>query len=109
MKRLRLFLLSSIALAVTTNLTARAQTPTPTPSTTLAQAVPATPAANPMDVASIDSMIAALHDVISGPPGARNWARFAALFIPVAVFIATVRRPAGAVGSRDVAPDDYVE
>ena len=109
MKRLSLFLLSSVALAVTMSLTSRAQTPTPTPSTTPAQAVPATPAANPADVATIDSMIAALYDVISGPPGARNWDRFRSLFISGARLIPTGRRPTGEVGSRVLSPDDYVQ
>src|SRR5438477_11273001 len=108
MKRLRLFLLSSIALAVTTNLTARAQTPTPTPSSTPAQAVPSTPAANPMDVASIDSMIAALYDVISGPLGARNWDRFRSLFIPGLRLMTTGGRPTGEEGARVLSPAAYV-
>src|SRR5438128_3610794 len=65
MKRLSLFLFSAMALALTMSLTARAQTPTPTPSSTPAQALPAMPAANPTDVATIDSIVAALYDVIS--------------------------------------------
>src|SRR6266702_1433312 len=108
MRRLSLFLFSSLALALTMSLTARAQTPTPTPSSTPAPAV-STPAANPMDVATIDSMVAALYDVISGPPGARNWDRFRSLFIPGARLIPTGRRPTGEVGSRVLSPDDYVQ
>src|SRR5207247_483704 len=109
MKRLTLFLFPAIALAVTMGLTARAQTPTPTPPTTPAQAVTAMPAANPADVATIDSMVAALYDVISGPPGARNWDRFRSLFIAGARLIPTGRRQTGEVGSRVLSPDDYVQ
>src|SRR5437764_12844844 len=105
--RLRLCLLALIALAVTTHRTASPETPAPTRSTTPAQAVPATPAANRLDVASIDSMIAALYDVISGPPGARNWDRFRSLFIAGARLIPTGRRQTGEVGSRVLSPDDY--
>src|SRR5205823_7094844 len=108
MKRLTLFLFSAIALAVTMGLTAHAQTPTPTPPTTPAQAVTAMPAANPADVATIDSMVAALYDVISGPPGARNWDRFRSLFIAGARLIPTGRRQTGEVGSRVLSPDEYV-
>ncbi len=106
MKRLSLFLFSSIALSLTMSLTARAQTPTPTPSSTPAQTAPA---ANPTDVGTIDSIIAALYDVISGPPGARNWDRFRSLFIPGARLIPTGRRQTGEVGSRVLTPDDYVQ
>ncbi|OLD26810.1 MAG: hypothetical protein AUJ04_05345 [Acidobacteria bacterium 13_1_40CM_3_55_6] len=67
------------------------------------------PAANPADVATIDSMVAALYDVISGPPGARNWDRFRSLFIAGARLIPTGRRQTGEVGSRVLSPDDYVQ
>ena len=110
MKRLSLFLFSSIALAVTISLTARAQTPTPTPSPTPAQAVPATPAANPSDVATMDAIIAAVYDVISGPAKTtRNWDRFRSLFIPGARLIPTGRRQTGEVGSRVLTPEDYIQ
>src|SRR5262245_49828004 len=43
------------------------------------------PAARPDDVASIDSILAALYDVISGPKGqARDWDRMRSLFVPSA-------------------------
>jgi hypothetical protein len=110
MKRLSLFLFSSIALALAINLTARAQTPTPTPSSTPAQAVSNTPAANPADVVTMDAIIAAVYDVISGPPKTtRNWDRFRSLFIPGARLIPTGRRQTGEVGSRVLSPDDYVQ
>src|ERR1700760_1671866 len=38
------------------------------------------PAARPDDVKSIDSILAALYSVISGPAGDRDWARFRSLF-----------------------------
>lgn len=44
----------------------------------------ASPAANPADVESIDALIKATYDVISGPAGARDWNRFNSLFLPEA-------------------------
>lgn len=50
------------------------------------------PPANPADVASIDAIIAAAYDVISGPPGKkRDWNRERSLFIPGARLIPTAK------------------
>jgi hypothetical protein len=44
---------------------------------------PGWPAAKPEDVRSVDAIVAALYDVISGPKGqARDWDRFRSLFLP---------------------------
>lgn len=44
---------------------------------------PEWPKAKKADVASVDSLMAALYDVISGPAGkARDWDRFRSLFLP---------------------------
>ena len=40
----------------------------------------ALPTANPAEVSEIDQLIKALYDVISGPAGPRDWARFRSLF-----------------------------
>src|SRR5215467_2391555 len=50
------------------------------------------PLPDPKDVKSLDAMVAAIYDVISGPPGARNWNRFNTLFTKDARLIA-VRVP----------------
>jgi len=48
------------------------------------------PVANPADVASIDAIIAAAYDVISGPAGKkRDWDRERSLFFPGARLIPT--------------------
>ena len=44
--------------------------------------------ARPEDVKSLDSILAAIYDVISGPPGARDWSRFRSLFAKDARLIA---------------------
>jgi len=43
--------------------------------------------ANPLDVESIDAIISAAYDSISGPPGKRDWNRERSLFIPGARLI----------------------
>ena len=50
----------------------------------------------PSDVASIDQVVAALYDVISGPAGqARDWDRLRSLFYPGARLLRTVVSPEG--------------
>jgi len=52
------------------------------------------PNANPSDVESIDAIIAAAYDVISGPAGKkRDWDRERSLFIPGARLIPTATVP----------------
>ena len=59
------------------------------------------PSANPSDVSSIDAIVAAAYDVISGPAGQkRDWDRERSLFLPGARLIPTSPAP-GAVGSAD--------
>jgi hypothetical protein len=59
------------------------------------------------DVKTIDAIISALYDVISGPAGERNWQRFHALFAPHAV-LATVSKRNGETRPEIMTPDDYV-
>ncbi len=83
--------------------------PRPQPSPPQTAAAPATPAANPGDVNSIDAIIAAVYDVISGPAGKkRNWDRMRSLFINGARLIPTSPRPPGGYGSRALTVDDYI-
>ena len=65
--------------------------------------------ADPKDVASIDAIIAALYDVISGPAGQkRNWDRMRTLFIPEARLIPTGKRPDGSYARRVLSVEDYI-
>jgi hypothetical protein len=78
-----------------------------TPSQHTAAAAP--PAANPADVASIDSIIAAVYDVISGPAGKkRDWQRMRSLFIPGARMIPTGKNREGAIASTVVDVEGYI-
>lgn len=82
------------------------------PAAAPAAAAPASPpeaVARPGDVASIDAIVAALYDVISGEAGeARDWARFHGLFLPGAVMGGAGRAPDGTARMRLVSPADYV-
>jgi len=71
-----------------------------------------TPAAKPavreVDVDTLDHIMSAVYDVISGPPGERDWARFRSLFDPAAKLIP--------IGTKDnvtkasfITPDEYVD
>lgn len=66
------------------------------------------PEARPADVESIDAIITALYDVISGPAGEkRDWDRFRSLFAPGARLIPTGRASDGTPRQRVMTPDEY--
>jgi len=68
------------------------------------------PPARAEDVASVDAIITAIYDVISGPAGQkRDWQRFESLFVPGARLIPTVRGQDGAISARVMTPADYAE
>jgi len=51
------------------------------------------PAADSADVRSLDAILHAVYDAISGPAGDRNWSRFRSLFSPGARLIPTRHPP----------------
>lgn len=75
--------------------------------TTMAQ----TKEANPADVQSIDSIIKAVYDVISGEAGAkRDWDRFQSLFYKNARLIPSGKNAStGVIGANALSTDDYVK
>lgn len=78
------------------------------------QAAPApptlAPAPDPRDVASVDAILAALYDVISGDSGiARDWDRFRSLFAPGARLVPVGPRQGGGFGARVLTPEEYIE
>lgn len=108
MRRLRtLFLLGALAagpLALATPVPSLAQG---RPNVAMAESWPE---ADPDDVESVDSILTALYDVISGPAGqARDWDRFRSLFIPEARLIPTGRSPEGEHGYQVWSPGEYAE
>jgi hypothetical protein len=100
------------ALAVSHSVSAQSSSEKPAPqSAAPAQAAPdpfaSVPAPKPDDVKSIDSIMAAVYDVISGPPGERDWSRFRSLFLPTARLTAATKGPDGAVRLRPMSADEY--
>lgn len=91
-----------------------AQTEKPSPqaspaATPQATATPSPPAANPADVSSIDAIIAAVYDVISGPQGKkRDWDRMRSLFVPGARLVPSGPRQTGEYGWRIVTVEEYI-
>jgi hypothetical protein len=62
------------------------------------------------DVASVDAIIAALYDVISGAPEQpRDWDRFRNLFKPETRLIPTSKNPQGGFTYTTLSPEDYVK
>ena len=95
-----------LALAIATPLAAQTAPPAMTTDTPLNTSIPA---AAPADVASIDAIMAALYDVISGPPGkARDWNRMRSLFVPGAHMVPTRKTKEGDVRMRWMTVNDYV-
>ncbi|MEM9233702.1 MAG: hypothetical protein AAGA69_05630 [Pseudomonadota bacterium] len=69
---------------------------------------PSTQAADPADVESIDAIMAAVYDVISGDAGVkRDWDRMRSLFVPDARLIPYSRNAPSGVLSMTV--EDYIE
>jgi hypothetical protein len=111
-------ILASAALAAASFLfTAAAGAQTPAPAAAQAPPAPGAPAASNAaapearkeDVASMDAILAALYDVISGPAGqARDWNRFRSLFVPGARLIPTGRTPEGVARINVTDPEGYI-
>jgi hypothetical protein len=82
--------------------------------TAAAPAAPAAPAAQvppvaPADVQSVDGIVAALYDVISGAAGKpRDWDRMRSLFAPEGRLMAVGARPEGSYVLRAMSVDDYI-
>jgi hypothetical protein len=60
------------------------------------------------DVSSIDSILAAMYDVISGPAGPRDWNRFRNLYHAKAYMGAIYNKPDGTMGYRTFTPEEYI-
>lgn len=98
---LRLTLLLTVAAVSAVPQTAASQDP--------ASVAPA-PTARVSDVSSIDSILKALYDVISGPIGQRrNWDRMRSLFVPHARLIALAYPPNRASVMRTFTVQQYID
>ena len=95
-KRMRKFLSLGVCLLLLTH-AARTQTKTDS-------VIAAT-----KDMESVDAIVAALYNVISGAAGeARNWNRMRSLFLPEGKLVATAVRPTGEVVKRVLTVEDYI-
>lgn|SRR5271165_1833936 len=108
-----------LALAVTASLTVAAaaqkpepaqpaQTPTPGPIYSATDLAAMVPAPKPDDVKSLDAIMHAIYDVISGPPGDRDWNRFRSLCLPQVRLTALGRRADGSPYVASFSIDDYI-
>lgn len=112
MKRDLVALLVVLALSLAVS----AQSPSAKPPTTQ-QALPPpasdlsanTPAPRPEDVKSIDAILAALYDVISGPAGERDWNRFRSLFLAQGRLTSATKNADGSSRVRPMSVEDYAK
>lgn len=63
--------------------------------------------ANPKDVENVNAIVAAIYDVISGPPGERDWNRFRSLFIPEGRLMAVRVSKEGNISYAMMSVEDY--
>src|SRR2546430_16133523 len=77
------------------------------------QAAPSPSASAPAprrdDVKSIDSILAALYGVISGPAGERDWERFRSLFLPLGRLTSATKNPDGSFRIHPMSVEDYAK
>jgi hypothetical protein len=112
----RLFsLLFCVALGVTTQAAAQKteqgqgiQMPPQVPMFTAAELAAKVPAAKAGDVKSMDAILAAIYDVISGPAGGRDWSRLRSLFLPQARFTEVSTGPDGSKMVLTWSVDEFV-
>jgi hypothetical protein len=68
------------------------------------------PAAKAEDVATVDSIVKAIYDVISGPAGKkRDWDRMRSLFLPDAKMMISAKRRTGEIVFRPLTVEDYIK
>jgi hypothetical protein len=67
------------------------------------------PPPQPGDVKSIENILAALYNVISGPAGERDWNRFRSLFLPGATLTSAGKDREGNIRVRPRTVEDYVK
>jgi hypothetical protein len=71
------------------------QMPPQAPAFSAAELAAKVPAAKVEDVKSMEAILGAIYDVISGPAGGRDWKRFRSMFLPEARFTQVVTGPDG--------------
>lgn len=99
------------ALLFIISLIVAAQNPQPSPQSTPSPSPAASPAvaARSGDVDSIEHIIAAVYDVISGPAGQRDWDRFRSLYYSGARMISTRHSDKAPLAAHVFTPDEYAQ
>jgi hypothetical protein len=88
-------LMMALAVAQRSESAAPPQMPPGLPMFSPADLAAKVPAPKPEDVKSIDAIMHAAYDSISGPAGPRDWSRFRSLFLPQARFTQVGEAPDG--------------
>jgi hypothetical protein len=105
----KLLLPCALALAASLPQGAAAQNSAPSSAPASGTAAAGTPAARPADVASIDAILKAAYETISGPKGyQRDWNRLRSLFVPGARMIPTHTSKDGVTTTRVLSVDEYI-
>jgi hypothetical protein len=94
---LTVFTLLSCDLLLAQKAEQRIQLPTDATGYSAADLAAKVPAARPGDVKTMDGIMRAIYESISGPAGSRDWDRFRSLFLPQARFTEVSTRPEGMV------------
>jgi hypothetical protein len=103
-----------LVLALEAAVSAQKSEPTPAQAPPQAQVFSAAdlaakvPAPKPDDVNSMDAILRATYDVISGPAGDRDWNRFRSIFFPQARFTQTTKTPEGGVAIMSWNVDEFI-
>lgn len=96
---------AALAVALAAMTACAAETPAPAPAAAPAAAY----AARSADVESVDGIVAALYDVISGAPGqARDWNRMHSLFMPGGRMMVISPQKDGSFKPGVLSVDDYI-
>jgi hypothetical protein len=66
------------------------------------------PPAKAEDVESVDSIMRAVYEVISGPAGGRDWNRFRSIFLPQARFTEVEKMPDGSFSVISWSVDEFI-
>ncbi len=103
-----IFVMAAASVAQSSPAAQKVELPPEAPGFTATQLAAKVPAARPEDVKSMDAILWAIYDVISGPAGTRDWDRFRSLFLPQARFGQTDKNPDGKIVVYSWSVDEFV-
>jgi hypothetical protein len=101
-------LMSGLAVAQKSDPAARPPMPPSLPIFSASDLAAKVPAPKPEDVQSLDAIMHAAYDSISGPAGPRDWSRFRSLFLPQARFTQVGKGPDGATFVISWSVDEFI-